>query len=115
LSTTRIKNYRAWVVLNAASNAEVAAFSANWQLAVADALKVELGEVDEALAQLRAAGLVSKDGLLTTLGTAELATARSAVSGTTSRLVDGIGEEELQTARVVLDHVRCRAEELLRL
>jgi hypothetical protein len=115
LSTTRIKTYPAWVILNAASNADATASSGNWQLAVADALKVELGEVDEVLAQLRAAGLVGNDGSLTALGATELATGRSAVSAATSRLVDGIGEEEQTTARLVLDHVRRKAEELLRL
>src|SRR4051812_34427043 len=100
LSTTRIKTYPAWVILNAASNADATASSGNWQLAVADALKVELGEVDEVLAQLRAAGLVGNDGSLTALGATELATGRAAVSAATSRLVDGIGEEEQTTARL---------------
>jgi hypothetical protein len=115
LSTTRIKTYPAWVILNAASNADATASSGPWQLAVADALKIELSEVDDVLAQLRAAGLVSHDGLLTALGASELATGRSAVSAATSRLVDGIGEQEQTTARLVLDHVRRKAEELLRL
>ncbi len=113
LSTTRIKTYPAWVVLNAASNAGATASSGNWRLAVADALKVELGEVDEVLARLRAAGLVGNDGSPTALGATELAAGRSAVSAATSRLVDGIGEEEQTTARRVLDHVRSKAEELL--
>jgi len=115
LSTTRIKTYPAWVVLNAASNADAMASSGNWQIAVADALKVKLAEIYEVLAQLRAAGLVGDDGSLTALGATELATGRSAVSEATSRLVDGIGEEEQTTARLVLDHVRRKAEELLRL
>ena len=115
LSTTRIKTYTAWVILNAASNADATASSGNWQLAVADALKVELGEVDEVLAQLRAGGLVSNDSSLTALGATELATGRSAVSAATSRLVDGIGEDEQTTARLVLDHIRRKAEALLRL
>jgi DNA-binding MarR family transcriptional regulator len=114
LSTTRIKPYPAWVILNALSNAD-AASSGHWQLAIADALKVELGEVDDVLAQLHAAGLVSNHGSLTALGSSELATGRSAVSAATSRLVDGIGEEEQTTARLVLDHVLRKAEELLRL
>jgi len=58
--------------------------------------------------------VIGKDGRLTVLGAAELATARSAVSTATSRLVGGIGEEEQMTARLVLDHVRRTAEELLR-
>ncbi len=115
LSTTRIKTYTAWVILNAASNADATASSGNWQLAVADTLKVELGEVDEVLAQLRARGLVSNDSSLTALGATELATGRSAVSAATSRLVDGIGEDEQTTARLVLDHIRRKAEALLRL
>lgn len=113
LSTTRIKTYSAWVILNAASNSDATPSSGNWQLVVADALKVELGEVEEVLAQLRAAGLVGNDDSLTALGATELATGRSTVSAATSRLVDGIGEEEQATARLVLDHVRRKAEELL--
>jgi len=115
LSTTRIKTYPAWVILNAASNADATASSGHWQLAVADALKVQLGELNDVLAQLRAAGLVSNDGSLTALGASELAAGRSAVSAATSLLVDGIDAEEQTTARLVLDHVRGRAEELLRL
>lgn len=115
LSTTRIKTYPAWVILNAASNADATASNGNWQLAVADALKVELDEVAEVLAHLRIAGLVGNDGSLTALGATELATGRSAVSAAASRLVDGIGEEEQTTARLVLDHVHRKAEELLRL
>ena len=113
LSTTPIKTYPAWVILNASSNANTTTSNGHWQLAVADALKVEHGEVDVVLAQLRAAGLVSNDGSLTALGASELATGRSAVSAVTSRLVDGISEEEQTTVRLVLDHVRRKAEELL--
>lgn len=115
LSTTRIKTYPAWVILSAVSNADAATSGENWQLAIAGVLKVGLDEVDDVLAQLRAAGLVSNDGSPTALGTAELATGQSAVSAATSRLVDGISEEEQTTARRVLDHVRRKADELLRL
>lgn len=115
LSATLIKTYRAWVVLNAVSNATAAAPGGNWRLAVADALKVEAGDVDKALAQLRAAGLVGKDGSLTALGETELATGRLAVSAMTSRLVDGIGEEVQTTVRLALDQIRCKADEFLRL
>lgn len=113
LSTTRIKTYPAWVVLNAASNADASASGGNWPPAVADALKVQLDDVEQILEQLRAAGLVGNDGSLTALGATELATGRSAVSAATSQLVDGVGEEEQATARRVLDHVRRKAEELL--
>ncbi len=117
LSTTRIKTYPAWVILSAVSNADAATSGENWQLAIAGVLKVGLNEVDDVLAQLRAAGLVSNDGSprLSALGAAELATGQSAVSAATSRLVDGISEEEQTTARQVLDHVRRKADELLRL
>jgi DNA-binding MarR family transcriptional regulator len=115
LTPTRIKTYEAWVVLNAANNAGTATPGGNWQLTVADALKIELGDVDEVLSQLRAAGLISNDDSLTAFGTAELDAARSRVSATTSRLVDGLSEEEQATARLALDHVRHKAEELLRL
>jgi DNA-binding MarR family transcriptional regulator len=114
LSTTRIASYPAWAVLNAASNADAAASSGHWQRAVADALKVEQRDIDALLAQLRTAGLIDHDGGLTALGAAELATGRTAVSAATARLVDGLGEEEQATARLVLDHIRRNAEALLR-
>lgn len=115
LSTTRIKTYPAWVILNAVSNADSKTGGGNWRPAIAEALKVELDEVDGVLAQLRAAGLVDNDGLLTARGVTDLATGRSAVSAATARMVDGIGEQEQATARLVLDHVRRKADELLRL
>jgi hypothetical protein len=113
LSTTPIKTYSAWVVLNAASIAQAPASSGRWQEAVADALKVELGQVGEVLGTLCVAGLVSNDGSLTARGVAELAIARSTVSATTSRLIDGLSEEAQATARLVLDHIRGKADELL--
>lgn len=114
LSTTRIKTYPAWVILNAVSEAGDAPSDGDWKRAVADALKIELSEVEGGIAQLCAAGLVGGEGSLTTLGTTELALARAAVSSATSRLVDGIGEEEQAIARDVLDHVRRKADELSR-
>jgi hypothetical protein len=77
LSTTRIKTYSAWVILNAVSNSGATPSSGSWQLAVADALKIELGEVEEILVQLRVAGLVGNDDSLTALGATELAIGRS--------------------------------------
>ena len=115
LSTTRIKTYPSWAILNAVCDADATASSGNWQSAVADALKVDMGEVDEVLSQLRAACLVGNNGSLTALGATELATGRSAVSAATSHLVDEITEKEQTTARLVLDHLRRKAEELLRL
>lgn len=113
LSTTRIRSYPAWVVLNAAGNADAAGAKESWQRAVGDALKVDPKVVDEAVGQLVADGLVSVSGSLTTDGAAELAAARSAVAGTTARLVEGISEEEQATARRVLEQLRHRAEDLL--
>ena len=114
LSTTRIRTYRGWVVLNASSNSGATTSNGNWQLAAADALKVGPDEVEEVLAELRAAGLVNDNGSLTALGAADLARGRSAVSAMTSRLLDGIGAEEQVAARLVLDHIRQEAEKLLR-
>lgn len=113
LSTTPIKTYSAWVILNAASTAQAPASSGRWQDAVADALKVEPGQVDEVLGTLCDAGLVDNDGSLTDGGAAELAIARSTVLATTSRLTDGLSEEAQATARLVLDHIRGKAEEFL--
>jgi DNA-binding MarR family transcriptional regulator len=115
LSTTLIKTYPAWVILNAVSNADATTGGGHWRLAVAEALKVELSDVDDVLGQLRAAGLVGRDGLLTTLGATDLATGRSAVSAATARMLDGIGDQDQATARLVLEHVRRKADELLRI
>lgn len=115
LSTTAIKTYAGWVCLNASSHASATASGRNWRLAVADALKVEMGEVGKVLDQLRTAGLVGDDGTLTVLGETELAKARSAVSSATHCLMEGIGEEEQETVRLVLDRVRRKAEELMRM
>jgi hypothetical protein len=114
LSTTRIRTYPAWVILNAASNANTMTAGGNWRVAVAGTLKVELDDVDDVLGQLRAAGLVGKDGVLTALGAADLAAGRSAVSAATARMADGLSDQEQATARHVLDHVRRKADELLR-
>lgn len=115
LSMTRIKTYPAWVILNAASKSDATSEPGNWRYSVAEALKVELNEVDGVFDQLRAAGLVSTDGSLTTVGATDLMTARSAVAAATSCIVDGISEDDLATARQVLDHVRRKADELLSL
>ena len=115
LSRTRIKTYPAWVTLNAASDADATASTGHWRRAVAAALKVELGEVDAVLVQLRAEGLINSDDTPTDLGASELAAGRSAVSAATSRLVDGISEEDQTAALLVLDQIRRKAEELLRM
>lgn len=114
LSPTRIKTYPAWAILNAVSKSDAATSAGNWQLAIADALKIGLNEVDGVLAQLRTAGLINDDRSLTALGSTELANGRSLVSAATSRLVDGISKDEQATARRVLDRVRHQADELLR-
>lgn len=114
LSSTRIGGYAAWAVLNAASSARPDAPRAGWRRGVADALKIEEDGVVSVIAELRAIGLLDDDEMLTEAGVAELAAARSEVVATTSRLVDGIDEAEQETTRLVLDRIRGRAEELLR-
>ena len=110
LSSTPIAGYSAWVVLNAV----VAVDSSNgWRQRAADGLKADPDEIDRVLAELRTAGLVDDSGALTAAGTAGLATARAAVTGTTLRLVEGIEEVEQETTRRVLDAIRRRAEGLL--
>lgn len=110
LSSTRIPDYPAWVVLNAAN---AAGSDPRWRQRAADGLRTDLREVDKVLGHLRSAGLVDDAGTLTASGTAELTTARVAVTGTTVRLVEGIDETEQETTRRVLDAIRRRAEELL--
>ena len=82
---------------------------------IADALKAGLDDVDRLFSQLATAGLVGNDGLLTPLGQSELSAGRKAVSSVTTRLIDGISDEDQATARLVLDHVRRKAEEQLQL
>jgi hypothetical protein len=109
LSSTRISTYPAWVVANAASNA-----GPTWRHEAADALKIELDGVAQIIDGLRAADLLDDGEALTDAGAVELAAARLAVAATTSRLTDGISDEEQETARLVLDRIRGNAEELLR-
>ncbi len=113
LSATRINNYTAWVILNAASGAD-AAPGGHWKSEVADALKVEIDDVDGALLELRVAGLIDGEGALTVLGASELARGRAEVSAATARIVQGIGDDDQMIARRVLTQVRRNAEELLR-
>ena len=113
LTTTKIRTYPAWVVLNATAAADASDVSEGWQLAVSDALKVAPDVIDGVLAQLAADGLAGVDGSLTPLGAAELAAARLAVAETTARLIDGVSPEDQAAARGVLDHLRRRAEDLL--
>lgn len=115
LSATQIKTYSAWVILNAAAGADATKPNGDWRPGVADALKVDLEDMDDVLAQLRTAGMLGKDDSLTAFGAAELATGRSVVAATTAHLVDGISEEERTTARRALDHIRLKANELLRM
>lgn len=110
LSSTLIRGYPAWVVLNAASAADS---RSDWRQRAADGLKAEAGAIDEALAALRSAGLVDDAGALTEAGNAELTTARVAVRATTLRLIEGIDETEQETTRRVLDAIRQKAEGLL--
>lgn len=113
LATTAIADYASWVTLNATSNADPAAPSGHWRRVVADALKVNPTAVDEVLAELAAAGLVTTYGSMTERGAVELAAARAEVRATTSALVAGIGESEQETTRQVLAHIRGEAEALL--
>lgn len=113
LSSTRIKTYPAWVILNATSNA--GASSTNWQDSVADALKVSNSDVQACLAELRSSGLLTDSGSQTPLGIEELRNARSAVGAATAQLVEGISDDDQQTARAVLDSIRGRAETMLQL
>lgn len=110
LSSTLIPSYPAWVILNAASTADS---SNDWRHRAADGMKVDADEIDGALTELRTAGLVDGEGGLTAVGTAELTTARAAITGTTLRLIEGIDETEQETTRRVLDAIRRKAEGLL--
>jgi len=109
LSSTQISSYQEWVIANAASNAGPA-----WRQTAAEGLKIGLDGVTRIIDGLRAAGLMDDEEALTEAGAAQLAAARSAVAATTSRLTDGITEEEQETARLVLDRIRGNAETLLR-
>ena len=112
LSTTAIRSYGGWVVLNAVA-ANASSSEPSWRIAVADALKVEQVVIDEVLDELRSANLVDDHDAVTNFGHVELSAARAAVSATTSRLVEDLSDEEQEVTRNVLDRVRIRAEELL--
>jgi hypothetical protein len=112
LSNTRIESYAAWVILNSLSKADS---SGNWKLATADILKMEVSEINTLLAQLRLAGLIGNDDALSDAGATELAKGRFAVSAITSRLVEGISQEEQDTTLRVLDRIRSMASDLVML
>jgi hypothetical protein len=112
LSTTSIKTYPAWVVLNAASSADGAQPPETWKHAAADALKFEPDRLDAIIDELHVADLLGRNGALTEQGLAELTRTRSVVSATTARLVEGLDDEAQDTARLVLDHILRKAEEL---
>ena len=114
LASTRIETYPAWVVLNGAASGDADDSKDDWRRAASDALKVEASVVDAVVAQLVQAGLVSANGAVTAEGAAELATARPAVAKATALLMEGVSEEEQAATRRVLEHVRDRADVLLR-
>lgn len=112
LMSTRIKTYHAWVTLNAMSRADAELPDGNWRVMAAEGLRIGFDELDDIHARLCSTGLVGKDGRLTALGATELTAARSAVSGMTRLLVEGITEDEQSLTRSVLDRLRRRADEL---
>jgi hypothetical protein len=109
LSSTRIGGYPAWVVANAASDQD-----ASWREGAAASLRIEPEDLAEIVGELREAGLMDQDGL-TQSGAVQLAEARSAVAAAAAHLVDGISDGDQDVARSVLDRIRGRAEELLKL
>lgn len=113
LASTAIANYPAWVVINTASSAAQSGRAEGWMSAVADALKVEVGDIHGILRDLQSAGLLDEHGSLTQDGAAELSAARSAVGATTFRLLEGIDHSQQETTRHVLDSLRHKAESLL--
>lgn len=110
LCSTQISGYPAWVVLNAVSAADL---NNDWRPRALDGLKATPDEIDGVFAELRTAGLIDDAEALTVAGTAELTTARAAVTEMTLRLVEGIDEIEQETTRRVLDAIRHKAEGLL--
>lgn len=113
LSTTAIKSYASWVVLNALSRPGAKAFAPEWQGAVLDALKMSQSDLNKVIADLSTKNLINVEGSLTELALAELTEGRNLVGAATSELVDGLSEEAQDTARTVLDHIRTRAEATL--
>lgn len=112
LVPTRITGYAEWVAINAAA-AHAATPGAPWKESLGESLGIAPDAVDAVLDRLAAAGLLGRDSALTPLGTAELTHARAAVSAATALVMEGIGDDELQAARRVLDLVRARAQELV--
>ncbi len=114
LSTTRIRTYPAWVVLNVASSAaDQDQPSHDWRRIAADALGGDQVTVDQAWSGLLADGLVDCDGALTASGAAELVVARATVAATTARLVADLTADDQAATRRVLDRLRRTAEDLL--
>lgn len=112
VSSTGIGGYADWVVLNAAASADPTQAPGHWHSQVADGLAVGVEEVDAVVERLRAAGTLDALEAPTDAGAAALAAARTRVAAATSRLLDGIDDDDLDTTRRVLDRVRERAQEL---
>lgn len=114
LAQTPIQSYAAWVTLSTLASRGPDNRSDPGRPAVGHALKATAADVEHVLGQLCAAGLTNPQDALTARGEVELAAARTLVAAATGRLVDGVGHDELAITRRVLDHVRLRAEDMLK-
>jgi hypothetical protein len=111
LLDSRVPGFLGWVAMNLA---DAATPGTSLRAQLERATQCGTQNAGAVITQLVALGLLESHGALTTHGAAELGSVRERVSATTQRLVAGLAEDELSTTIHVLDHVRDRAESLLK-
>lgn len=114
LRASPIPTYEEWAVVNLVASAQ----DGDLVVVVTEALQVSKSTVEHTLARLDGRGLIerrdNKSWCLTEHGAAVLAPLRDRVSAMSAALVTGISEQDLHSARAVLDLVRARALSELR-
>jgi len=111
LASSRIPDYLGWVCLNFSTATRARSdLEAHLEQATKSTPEQAAATVDG----LIALGLLAGTGEPTSEGQAELMSTRQRVKATTDHLTAGLSEDEVATAIGVLDHVRGRAEAILK-
>jgi uncharacterized pyridoxal phosphate-containing UPF0001 family protein len=111
LASSRIPDYLGWVCLNLSTAASARSdLEAHLEQATKSTPEQAAATVDG----LMALGLLTGNAQPTSEGQAELMSTRQRVKATTDKLTAGLSEADLAIAIGVLDHVRGRAEAILK-
>ncbi len=111
LASSLIPDYITWVCLNLSTGS---ADRSDLQTRLQEATKCTLELAVDTIERLVALGLLTKTAQPTAIGQADLDSTRQRVKATTDQLTAGLSDADLATTIEVLDHVRTRAEALLR-